>query len=99
MLQRTLDIGGHMIMAKVYRVIGDHNREDKEMLDAMLIAKRDGNHHATIRSLDEPGYLVHYPELRNDWENGYAEGVEYLEIRQCSTCQDPDIWMCSIHDH
>jgi len=99
MLKSILAIGGHMIRARVFEVIGDLENANEEMLDAGLIAQSDGYHHAfKSGEHSEPGYLDTYPELRPVWEHGYGQGLWGWEIEHCRSCQDPDIAMCPVHD-
>ncbi|MCG8613791.1 MAG: hypothetical protein MI864_25050 [Pseudomonadales bacterium] len=99
MLKSIIDIGGHMIRARVLDAIGDQEGADEERFNAGLIAQIDGYHHAyKSDKTDELRYLVYYPELRSAWEIGYGTGVWSWEFDRCSDCQNPDVEMCSVHD-
>lgn len=99
MLKSIIDIGGHMIRARVLEAIGDQEGANEERFDAGLIAEIDGYHHAfKSDEIDEPSYLAIYPELRPAWDHGYGIGAWSWEIQHCSGCQDPDVEMCSVHD-
>ena len=100
MLKTIVDIGGHMIQASVCRAFGDLAGANAELYEAGSIAECDGYCHVSISDeYKEPSYLATYPELKSFWEHGYVQGISNWEIEHCSSCQDPDIEMCSAHDY
>ena len=98
-LQSILIIGNHMVRARIYQAIGDLEEANEEMLGADWMAESDGYHHAASGNQNEdPSYLTSYPELRSSWQFGYEQGADYLEIRQCRSCQDSEVQLCPAHD-
>jgi len=97
-LKPIIDIGGHMIRASVFEVIGDLESANEERSEARLIAEADGYHHVFNRNKNKrPSYLVTYPELRLSWELGHEQGVVSWEIKHCISCQNPDVKICLTH--
>lgn len=95
MLKSIFDIGGHMIRARVFEVIGDHESANEEMFHATLIVENDAYEYAFKNvQYGEPSYLDTYPELRQAWETGHAIGVFCYSHQHGVDCEMPEQgWM------